>query len=854
MRFLNSLDFDRTSFWLGFLAGFLFLWLLGRLRPIFSRLLVSMRESLRESRLRLTAGADIRLRNEALRRAQALHLAAPLFSLDEILILPKLLAPPPPVLPGEAAPEVDITHTVMPYLPDWSELPGRYRAPTLTLAEAMQGGTSLVVIGRPGSGKSVALAHLASQLARREPLPGEIEKLTPLFLQATDLSLPPENPEILLDALLAALGQTGAAATKARVAEYIHGALLNERALLILDGLDDLPPAAVDEICAYLAKLKEQYPALRVVASASLEYYDGLTRLGCAPLAMASWDRAERAAFVQRWSQVWTATIQKPAPTTTEPDLINAWLMGESAPATPFEVTLKTWAVYAGDQIGSTFNHAIEAYLRRMVFNKNMQPAPEARPVMEQIALRMTLVGKATLTRTELGVPTPGAVAPAQEESPEIHEEPPPAFSLEGKINAEPVLPLLLENGLLVTQTGGKLKFNHLIPCAYLAANAINELVGVDGIFSGVEWTAKPGWDLRTSAMGFALALGNPLTRVIEKHFNQDQAPLHQHLFTLARWLPLASANATWRSALLRRLAAILQDENLPMGLRARAAAAIATSTASGIGTLLHQLSISSNLEQRQLAALAAGLYFDDKIAADKAVADRLIADISDLLSDSQLNVQRAACLGLVAMGNRPALEAVADALLVPNDELRKSAAEALANHPEEGYPTLREGATIDDLLVRRAVIFGLVRVREAWAVELLAKIQIEEEEWLVKNAATHALETMKLPNPYLPQPLPPLTETAWLIAYAGETGIGVSPGRPATELLLRALREGNADQALAALDYLRQYGDDLAIPSIYQVMLNNRGEVQEASFNTLWHMAAAGVKLPSPESVMASA
>ncbi len=38
MGFLRNLDLDRTSFWLGFLAGFLFLWLLGRLRPGFSRL------------------------------------------------------------------------------------------------------------------------------------------------------------------------------------------------------------------------------------------------------------------------------------------------------------------------------------------------------------------------------------------------------------------------------------------------------------------------------------------------------------------------------------------------------------------------------------------------------------------------------------------------------------------------------------------------------------------------------------------------------------------------------------------------------------------------------------------------
>jgi hypothetical protein len=192
-----------------------------------------------------------------------------------------------------------------------------------------------------------------------------------------------------------------------------------------------------------------------------------------------------------------------------------------------------------------------------------------------------------------------------------------------------------------------------------------------------------------------------------------------------------------------------------------------------------------------------------------------------------------------VGIGNHAALEAVADALINGDEDLRLYAAEALANHPEEGFPTLREGATLDDILVRRAVVAGLQRVRQPWAVEALQKIEIKEEQWVVKNAATRALELIALPHPRIPQPLPALSQTAWFIAYAGEQGIGVVPGKPAYELLLKALREGKEEQQLAALDYLRQRGDDTAVDSISQVMRSGSIEVREAAYNTLWHLSA---------------
>ena len=423
-----------------------------------------------------------------------------------------------------------------------------------------------------------------------------------------------------------------------------------------------------------------------------------------------------------------------------------------------------------------------------------------------------------------------------------------PELSSFRRVKVAPLVSPLLENGLLTPATGNRQRFNHLLVSSYMAGCAMSGMVGMESILNGPEWSQRPGWDTRNQSVGFGLAHGGLFSRLIEKKLTGDHAPLHPDLFTLARWLTLAPANANWRAPVMRRLAGVMQENTLPLAIRVRAIAALVASGTPGVQTMLHQLGTSSSAELRQVAALGSGLYYNEKIAGEKTTVDRLVADATDMLVDPHPNVRRAACLALVAIGNQPALEAMADALLTGDEDLRRSAAEALANHPEEGHPTLREGTTIEDLLVRRAVIYGLQRVNQPWSIEALQKVQLEEEEWLVKNAATHALESMALPNPGLPRKLPPLTETPWLIEFAGEMGIGVVPGKPAMDLLLKALQGGNEERVLAALDYLRQYGDEDAILPLYRLFYNNRGEIQEAACNTLWHLAASGVDLPPPE------
>jgi HEAT repeat protein len=193
-------------------------------------------------------------------------------------------------------------------------------------------------------------------------------------------------------------------------------------------------------------------------------------------------------------------------------------------------------------------------------------------------------------------------------------------------------------------------------------------------------------------------------------------------------------------------------------------------------------------------------------------------------------------------------MDALASTLLHGDENLRRAAAEAMSLHPTEGHKMLREGAGLkEDLNVRRAVAFGLGRIHQPWADELLNQLQLEDDQWVVRNAALETLEERRRPNKHIPLRIPPPSESPWLIAFAGKQGLGISPDVPPTDLLLRALKSDDLEERLAALPYLRMMPTEGVFGALYQAMYAGEPEIREAVFQTISEMAARGVDVPDP-------
>ncbi len=826
-QFLGNLSLDKLSFWLGFLAGTLAWWLLGILRPTLRSLWKGLRAQSAAARAGLTTTTEIRLRNDILKFAQRQHLAAPIFSLDEIFIPVSLLSPPQLVNPGSLPTPIDIAEVVVPYMPDWPEMAAVYGSPQITLEDALKSGAHIVLTGRPGCGKTTLLAHLAAELCRPDTAAKTGQPVLPLPVHVHDLELPLPAEQDPLSVITTAVARYASPVTQTRLAAFLQTHFNEKGVLLIVDGMDESTESTARLVSAFLSDLLDKYPAIQVIVAASPECFPGLPVLGFIPLAMAAWNENQRIALINRWHENWSRYIEIPdqGKPSFDASLLDAWLYTDRTPLSPLELTLKVWSVYAGDNLGPSGANAIEAYTRRMSAG-----IPNAMPVMQHIASQALTNWKPIFSQKETQEWI-FDVDISPRESPT--SEPQPASSSSAQPSPTPlVISTLVESGLVrASRDGNRLSFAHPNLLSYLAAQALTGQTIIELL------TDHAGWVCFEQTIEY-MASRSDLTQVVDHWLKLDSPPLHKQAISAARWLRNAREEAPWRTKLLQGLAVLVQDEKQPLALRTRIMTALCLGSSSGVDTLFRQMFSSPQPAARQIAALAAGLMREFKA----------VDELARLLDDPFPVVYKAAGLALVAIGTRPALEAVADCLVQGSEDLRQSAARVLANHVEEGHPTLKEGATLEDLLVRKAVVAGLQRVRQPWALTMLEKMRHEDSEWVVKNAANQALEELAQPYENIPHQLPPLTETPWLIAFAGEKGIGVAPGRAAVDLLLLALKEGKEEQRLAALDTIRLTGDSHGVLPVYQVFYSTHGDLFEAAYQTLWHLAASGVSLPPPE------
>ena len=821
--FLPSLD--QVSFFLGIATGLLLSWVIGRIKPIIIYFRQRAKEGFSSAQARLTISGEDRFRNDMLRLAQKQHLAASFCSLDDILVEPKIIAPPLVSDPDREHTFRNTAHQLLPYIPDFPELLSTYYYPTLRLAEAMQGGANLILMGDPGSGKTVALSDLTSQVARHFESTGTLKDLLPVLVHAADLNLPLKEPGALVSCLVDALLRHVSPLTLPHLSGLLREGIQTGKLLLLIDGLDELPPQWTDLVRNFIEELIQLSPNLRIIISASLEYYGGLAGLGLIPVAMNAWNKDDRAKFMRRWLNAWERlpldkTSQEHPVIDTR--LAAGWLKNASEELSPIEFTLRLWSALSGDSFGMSTKAVIEAHIRRLI-----RRLPSIQSALSQLAYNALFIQDGLMAVDQIERALAEISINIQIPDEELAEEQPTnataaAGQQEGVPPAHKLMNKLVESGLWVEHTNNRLRFRHLHFAAALAGLRPQADLGADLL------QQQPPWVGSLLTVCFA-SFNRDISPFISKIAAEVDPVLKQNSVDIVKIMRRSSPNQAWRIDALRNIFNELQNQDNPLSLKAKLITGLALSGDNGIPALFRRFFSHTSIELRLLSALGSGLIGDKKA----------INELVNLAMDPDTKVRQAACLALGALDDEAAIEQIALILIRGDDQIKRTAAEALAHHPGEGHETLKEGASYKDLRVRRAVIYGLAELNQPWVLDTLQEMQVKDEQWIVQSTAEQVRNQLIQPHTSIPKPYPALEQTTWIIEYAAQAGHGVQDEESALVVLANILNDGDRDQCIAALDRLRFVAkvNDQVINGAATKLNNANSTIKEMAYSVLWHL-----------------
>ena len=827
---------DQLSFWLGFVfAGLLFL-LLKFLFPFSKQIQKYILE--RKERKNTNVSDEVKAQYLAglYIRAQGLHLASPLFMLDDILIKPKLMAPPARVSPDEPKFTEDFVTSIIPYLPTWPEVAATFNAPTMTITEALSGKSDIVITGYPGTGKSVALAYLASSLAKNPKdsvLPGDT---IPFLVDLADINLDAKSYIDPIEQITRIILNTSPTDNPSRISQFIKAQFSEGHALLLLDGTDELTDETLKPTTDFIRSIKRDYPRTKIITTGNPEFLSGLVTLNFIPFTISSWNQEDRTTFLDRWGDNWSRIAAQESSDRlflgeVHELLLNNWISSINTSYSPFELTLMTWGCYAGDIFGSEVIDSINLHIQRL------RPPDVPLAVLESLAFNSMISANPCFSSNQAcdwitaypsdgTIPLPTKESTSQELNGDSGGE---SINSNKPIQTKSAITRLVENGLLTAHLANRLKFTHVIFSSLLAAYLFDENT-IDTVLNHPDWSGK------FIALNYYAAVHDAKT-VVDKFMQIPDELLERNLLIVASWSRHALNNSEWRVPFIEKLNSLLQISGRPLGFRGQILAAMIQCNDEGVRVLMRHFLLSDDDDLLRLCLLGSAMLKDIKS----------VDTIAKLLGHKNPLIIQTACLALVTIGTTSAIDFVADALLQGDKDTKKAAAEALANHPTEGHAILREAIELEDFLVRWAVVYGLGRINEFWAKDLLSKLRLEDEQWIVRNAADEILDARLRSTIYIPKRLPPASECPWLIKFASKKGLGITPGKPATEILLMALEEGSEEEQLASLDYLRISNSLEIFPVFYQKLSGGNPILQEAIFRTLREMAVRGVKIPVP-------
>jgi HEAT repeat protein len=898
------MGFDFQNFGIGLLTGWATAYGVYRARHRIAAVAQSASAQAASTQNWATQTADRRYVNDLIELCETSHLAARFTKLSAILIEPRFLPAPNPVAPPDEEDEPNIFR-IVPQVHDHPYLHAPYNVPTLSIEELGTGDRALALLGQPGSGRTTALLAIAmwglghvrfdkpidrvqerldaeeaklsdkdravrvkeritieqrakERLAQEQGATFDAEadeatraaiplfnRLMPVYIHLADINIHDGESSQGVDPaepLVRAVQREMGRVTASTIPRNLYKRLDRGQVLLLVDGYDELPLAEQQHKAAWLKAVMEQYPHNFLIVTGPACGYGTLLRLGLTPVFLRPWHDLDINYAAERWGEAWPrigGSSRRPAPLPA-PEIVQRAKMNSRA-LSPVDLTLKIWANYAEDTQVPGLDGWLRAYLARHLPGDQLLEV--VLPQIAQIAARQLDEGFITLARLE-GRESTGAKQPSAHEVEEAlpdelsepTESPTAGHAKDANGESESSTPqgkllvMLRRSGLLIRRIHDRYRFCHPFIAAYLASFTVSAMTTEQL----TEKALHPAW---SQAIAYA-AMHNNIEPAVRARLNAPADMLQSHVLEVARWLACAGPDAAWRGPLLKQLGNMLIAPSQYPALRERVAAALVSTRDKNTLFVFRQAVRKASPELRVLGALGIG-------ALGQAEAAN---DLIPLLQDQSNDVQLAAGLALAAIGTDRALEAMIEAFTQGSEQLRQAIAETFAAIPDEGYPILYDAVRDEDMMLRRAAVFGLRRIKTTWSLIAIYRAFLEDDQWYVRFAAQQAFQELQYGRDNGPIGYPPAEGMPWLAHWAAKHGEKLPPGEGANHVLLKALQEGEPEIRALSATAMAQLGLVTTVRPLYGALRDRQAEVRSAAFRALAELQLQiGEPLPAP-------
>jgi len=792
---MNGWHFDPYSALIGAAVTLLLVGLAYRFRRPISDGWAEIKATLQGYAGRISAGVEGWYRDAVEKWAQQAHALSRLGKLDQIFVLPPLLASP---------------------LQANTEAVSLLRHRRIALNAALVGHNRLLLVGEPGSGRSTLLAYLALLLSRQQGraqlgLPSERFPIY-VHLAAIDLSPPadeqaqkaepPQPPAVLAQEAVRAVSAPSAAAG------LLQKRLQMGHCVVLVDGWDELGEQPQAQATAWLTQLVETLPGNIWLIAVGPRGFAPLAEKGFVPLYLGTWENAQIEALLTRLVErlLTQPEARQALPLRDTLDQLGRAL--ETDPAV-LSLALRAWltVAYGAAPEGRSdlYGQAIERLIAPS--KDEIWLSTAARTVLGHLALKMQQQDRWLISRAEIEEEVNAALPPAEER---------PARAVALVVQA-----LTAPGGILTAQGEERYAFLHPLWQAYLAARQL--------LTQPADMLAERLEDRRWLPVADFYAEAGQMEPLLKAWLSRPDDLWRSRLRRAARWASFAPLSASWRSGVMALLARAVLDPTTPAPVRERLAEAIARTGDPGVLVFLRQACQHPQPAIRAVAVFAMGLLHE---RADTALLVRALDDEAE-------QVKAAAAGALARLATPAAIRLLTQALVEGDEALQVEAARGLATLGEEGWDILRQALREDDFLVRRAACHGLAGVRQPWAQEALERTMREDPEWIVRSAASTILSQFEAEAPAGINPPPVVSELGWLIAWAATRGSGVGMGEAAFEPLLEALQEGDPPVRRAAAQTLGLVGRLEHAGPLRQAVQDSEPEVASAALWALEELAS---------------